>query len=59
MASQKVLCFVDTGGDDAFFLVYVLNHPEIFDVLGIISQAGNTNLANAYRNTPTHYCFGW
>ncbi len=48
MAPQKVLYFVDTGGDDAFFLVYVLNHPEIFfDVLGIISQAGNTNLANA------------
>ena len=30
MAPQKVLYFVDTGGDDAFFLVYVLNHPEIF-----------------------------
>lgn len=49
--TRKIIIDTDPGQDDAVALLLALASPEDFDILGIVSVAGNIGLEHTIRNT--------
>jgi purine nucleosidase len=50
LAAEPILIDCDPGHDDAVALLMALAHPDRFDVLGVTTVAGNTDVSQAARN---------
>jgi purine nucleosidase len=48
--AQKVIVITDPGQDQAVAILMALAAPEVFDVLGIVTSAGNIGLDHTQRN---------
>jgi purine nucleosidase len=50
LGPEPILIDCDPGHDDAIALLMALAHPDRFNVLGVTTVAGNTDVAQAARN---------
>ncbi|MCF0115881.1 MAG: nucleoside hydrolase, partial [Erysipelotrichaceae bacterium] len=47
---MKIIFDTDPGHDDIMAIFYALAHPEVFDVLGFVTVAGNNLVEKVTQN---------